>query len=318
MKKIVSLILVGLILAAGADAIAQNSKGKGKGKGKNSKGQTSVYVEGRQKVRESDYATFNKFTNFSTKNDTVYYSTFNYIDLPALTVDPNPEWPDEIRPVMNYLDKVSRASMTLCLLYAINPEITDHAEREELHKKAREEAKASLDAFTTWKGKKGMRNKTQYKVAEIDYRYFKGANFYNEQRGDNIIHVGVLIYLGSKKKSIFSTDTTTHTFPDIRFFPNDATLMESWFPVLDELADYLKNNDRKGVLLSGYADNQGTEAYCTGVSRQRAMEVKKALLMRGIDATRIEIVAKGDEDPIGDNSTYEGRIQNNRVSIKIQ
>ena len=48
------------------------------------------------------------------------------------------------------------------------------------------------------------------------------------------------------------------------------------------------------------------------------MEVKKALLMRGIDASRIEIIAKGDADPIGDNSTYEGRIANNRVNIKIQ
>ena len=123
----------------------------------------------------------------------------------------------------------------------------------------------------------------------------------------------------ARRKAIFAPDTaTTHTFPDIKFFPNDATLLDSWMPVLDELAEYLKDNDRKGVLLTGYADNQGTEAYITGISRQRAMEVKKALLLRGIDATRIEIDAKGDADPIGDNSTYEGRIENNRVSIKIQ
>ena len=48
------------------------------------------------------------------------------------------------------------------------------------------------------------------------------------------------------------------------------------------------------------------------------MEVKKALLQRGIDETRIEVEAKGDADPIGDNNTREGRILNNRVSIKIQ
>lgn len=315
MKKVLSLILIGLLLASGGDAMAQNKKGNKKG-GKKDK--QSMFVEGRQKVRQSDYATFDKFTNFSSKDNNVYYSDFNYTDLPGLTVETNPNWPEEVRPVINYLEKVSRATMTLCALYAINPEITDHAQREQLHKQAREEAKASLDAFNDWKSKKGMRNKTQYKVAEIDYRYFKGANFYNEQRGDDIIHVGVLIYLGSKKNSIFTTDTTAHTFPDIKFFPNDATIVESWAPVLDELADYLKSNDRKGVILNGYSDNQGTEAYITGISRQRAMEVKKALLLRGIDASRIEVVAKGEEDPIGDNSTYEGRIANNRVSIKVQ
>lgn len=312
MKKILSLILIGVLLSGSGDAMAQNKKNK------SSKKQPSMFIEGRQKVRETDYATFNKFTNFSTKDNNIYYSVFDYTDFPALTVDNSPTWPDEIRPVMNYLEKVSRASMTLYALYALNPEITDFGQREQLHQQARGEAKASLDAFSDWMTKKGMRNKTQFKVAEVDYRYFKGANFYNEQRGDDIIHVGVLIYLGSKKNTIFTTDTATHTFPDIKFFPNDATIIESWTPVLDELANYLKDNDRKGVLICGYTDNQGTEAYINGIARQRATEVRKALMLRGIDASRIEVIAKGDADPIGDNSTYEGRIANNRVSIKIQ
>ena len=113
MKKILSLIFIGLLFVSGADAMAQNKKKKG-----SSKKQTSMFVEGRQKVRQTDYATFDKFTNFSTKDNNIYYSSFNYTDFPALTVDPNPAWPDEIRPVMNYLEKVSRASITL---YALLP-----------------------------------------------------------------------------------------------------------------------------------------------------------------------------------------------------
>ena len=314
MKKILSLILIGLLMVGGGDAMAQNKKKKKGGK----KNQPTMFVEGRQKVRESDYATFDKFTSFSTKDNNLYYSSFNYTDIPGLTVNLTPEWPDEIRPVMNYLEMTSRASITLCALYALNPEITDHSQREQLHNQAREEAKASLDAFENWKTMKGMRNKTQYKVAEVDYRYFKGTNFYGEQRNEDIIHVGVIIYLGSKKNNIFTVDTTSRTFPDIKFFPNDASIVESWTPVIDELANYLKDNDRKGVLLTGYTDNQGTEAYIEGISRQRAMEIKKALMMRGIDASRIEVIAQGDADPVGDNSTYEGRVANNRVSIKIQ
>jgi outer membrane protein OmpA-like peptidoglycan-associated protein len=72
------------------------------------------------------------------------------------------------------------------------------------------------------------------------------------------------------------------------------------------------------VLLTGYTDNQGTSAYCTGLARQRATEIKKQLLKRGIAEYKIEIDPKGSADPIGDNSTYEGRIANNRVAIKIQ
>lgn len=305
-------MMAALILFGGSDAMAQSKK-KQKGK----KNQPSVFVEGRQKVRESDYATFDKFTTFSSKSTTIYYSPFDYNELLALTVNSNPEWGEDIRPVMNYLEKVSRATMTMVALYAVNPDISDRTQRLELVEKAKGEAQAALDAFDGWRVKKGMRNKTQYKIAEVDYRYFKGTNYYNEQRGDDIIHVGVLLYFGSKKNPIFVADTTSRTFPDIKFFPNDATIVESWYSTIDELAEYLDANDRKSVLLTGYADNQGTDAYIEGISRQRAVEVKKALLMRGVDASRIEVEVKGDADPIGDNATYEGRIENNRVSIKI-
>lgn len=314
MKKIISLFLAAMILVGGSDALAQNKKKSKKGK----KDQASTFVEGRQKVRESDYATFDKFTTFSSKSTTLYYSPFDYFDFFELCADDNPDWGEDIKPVMNYMVKNTRATMTLCPLFAINPDITDRTQRQELIEKAKNEAQAAIDAFEGWRNRKGMRNKTQYKIAELDYRYFKGTNYYNQQRSDDIIRVGVLLYFGSKKNAIFVPDTaSSHTFPDIKFFPNDATIVESWVPVLDELAEYINANDRKSVLLTGYADNQGTDAYIEGISRQRATEVKKALLLRGVDATRIELEVKGDADPIGDNSTYEGRIENNRVSIKI-
>jgi outer membrane protein OmpA-like peptidoglycan-associated protein len=314
MKKILSLLLLCAVMLC-SSAAAQGSKKNNRNSKKN---KTTEVIEGRQKVRESDYMTFTKYTAFGTKDTKIYYSTFNYTDLPALCAVTNPNWGEDIRPVMNYLQKVSRATMTMTALFAVNPDITDNAQRQELVNQAREEAQACLESFNDWKAKKGMRNKTQYKIAEVDYRYFKGSNYYNEMRGDDIIHVGVLIYLGSKKNSIFTADTVSRSFQDIKFFPNDATLLESWIPMIDELALYLGENDRRGVLLTGYCDNQGTEEYCIGVSRQRAMEVKKALMLRGVEDNRIEISAKGDADPIGDNSTYEGRILNNRVSIKVQ
>ena len=207
MKKIITLILTAVILLGGSDALAQ---GKKKKKGK--KDQQSTIVEGRQKVRETDYATFDKFTTFSSKSSTLYYSPFDYTDFLALTVDDSPEWGDDIKPVMNYMEKTSRATMTLCALYAINPDITDRTQRQELGEKARSEAQAAIDAFEKKKKKKGMRNKTQYKIAEVDYRYFKGTNYYSQQRPDDIIHVGVILYFGSKKNPIFVPDTaTTHT-----------------------------------------------------------------------------------------------------------
>jgi outer membrane protein OmpA-like peptidoglycan-associated protein len=284
---------------------------------KNSKKSNQPYIEGRQKVRESDYKTFDKFTTFSTKDVSRYYTPFNYMRMVNLCRYPNPDW-DQLKPVMNYIEKVSRAPMLMCAIFAVNPEITDADQRKMLVAQGMQEAKQAFDAFDKWRTEKEWRNKIQYQIAEVDYRYFKGANYLNEQQDDQLIHVGMLLYFGSKKKPIFDADTNSRTFADIKFFPNDATIVDSWYPLIDELADYLKENERKGVLLTGYADNQGTAAYCIGLSRQRATEIKKALQMRGVAEERIEIEAKGDADPIGNNDTMEGRVANNRVSIKIQ
>lgn len=309
MKKILCLAAA-LLLLAGTDAVAQAKPRGGK---KNA----SPFIEGRQKVRQDDFDTIWKYTNFNSKDTRIYYLPYDYSVIPAISKKKNVDW-GGLTPVVNYLQRGSRATMTLCAVYAVNPEIEDNAQREALAEKGRNEAKEALDAFEAWKVKKEMRNKLTYQVAEIDYRYFKGTDYLNQQREEPVIHVGFLMYFGSKKKPIFQPDTEARQFDDIRFFPNDATVVESWQSHIDTLAVYLKENERKGVLLTGYADNQGTEAYCIGLSRQRAVEVKKALLMRGVEADRIEVEAKGDADPIGDNSTREGRIQNNRVSIKIQ
>lgn len=309
MKKIALLLMAALMIVGTASAQTQTKK--------NSKKDKQPYIEGRQKVRESDYKTFDKFTTFSTKDVSRYYTPFNYMRMVNLCRYPNPDW-DQLKPVMNYIEKVSRAPMLMCAIFAVNPEITDADQRKMLVAQGMQEAKQAFDAFDKWRTEKEWRNKIQYQIAEVDYRYFKGANYLNEQQDDQLIHVGMLLYFGSKKKPIFDADTNSRTFADIKFFPNDATIVDSWYPLIDELADYLKENERKGVLLTGYADNQGTAAYCIGLSRQRATEIKKALQMRGVAEERIEIEAKGDADPIGDNDTMEGRVANNRVSIKIQ
>lgn len=310
MKKIFGLVMISLLLAGSADAVAQSKPRGGKKK-------ASPFIEGRQKVRQDDYDTIWKYTNFNTKDTRIYYLPYDYALMPAVARQKKADWGD-FTPVVNYLQKMARATATVCAVYAVNPEIEDNAQREALSEQAKVDAMEALDAFEAWKVKKEMRNKLTYQVAEVDYRYFKGTDYYNQKREEPLIHVGLLLYFGSKKRPIFTPDTVSRSFDDIRFFPNDATILESWLPHLDTIASYLKENERKSVILTGYSDNQGTDAYCIGLSRQRATEIKKALMLRGIEKDRIEVEAKGDADPIGDNETREGRIQNNRVSIKIQ
>ncbi len=307
MKKLILLVLVALLVPMAATA--QNSK-KGAKK-------VSPFIEGKQKVRKSDYDSIWKFTTFDAKK--IYFCDFDYSTIPVLTEDRHPEW-GNFTPVMNYLTTVARSPMRICAIFAVNPSVEDDALREQLVEQGREEALEALRCYQAWATDRKLKNKLQLNVAQVDYRYWQGTEFFTtEQPADQLIHVGVLLYFGTKKINMFpSAAEGAKTFKDVKFFPNDATVVESWEPMLDSLATYLLQNERLEVMLRGYSDNTGTEAYNLGLSRQRAVEIKKRLVARGVSEYRIEIEAKGTADPIGDNSTYEGRIANNRVAIVIQ
>jgi len=307
MKKLLLLFAAALLAMPAAEA--QSSR-------KGSR-EVSPFIEGKQKVRKTDYDSIWKFTTFNAK--TIYYCNFDYSTIPALTEERRPEW-GAFTPVMNYLSTVSRTPMRMCALYAVNPTIEDDAQRQQLIEEAKQEALAALQSYQSWATEEEMKTKLQFQVAQVDYRYWQGTEYFTtEQTSDPLIHVGLLLYFGTKKVNLFpSAAEGAKTFNDVKFFPNDATVVESYESMMDSLAAYLMQNERLEVLLRGYSDNTGTEAYNLGLSRQRAVEVKKKLTLRGVPEYRIEIEAKGSADPIGDNSTYEGRIANNRVAIIMQ
>ena len=308
MKKLLLIVLALLFVVPMASAQDKAKKGKK---------EVSPVIEGRQKVRQTDYDSVWKFTTFDNKKK--YYCNFDYTQMVDIVAQKKPEW-GTFKPVMNYLLTVPRAPIRLCAVFAINPNITNEQHRNVLIESAREDAKAAYAIFTDWAQEKDMKNKFSFNVAQIDYRYWKGTDYFlSEPPTDDIIIVGYILFFGTKKVNLFPDATEgAQTFKDIKFFPNDATIVESYMPVIDSLASYLKEHDNYEVLLTGYTDNQGTTAYCTGLARQRATEIKKILMKRGIAEYKIEIDPKGAADPIGDNSTYEGRIANNRVAIKIQ
>ncbi len=307
MKKLTLLILVALL--APMVATAQNTKKGAK--------VVSPFIEGKQKVRKSDYDSIWKFTTFDAKK--IYFCDFDYSTIPALTELRHPDW-GNFTPVMNYLTTVARSPMRICAVFAVNPSVEDDALREQLVEQGREEALEALKTYQAWAAEKKLKNKLQLNVAQVDYRYWQGTEFFTtEQSPDQLIHVGVLLYFGTKKINMFpSAAEGAKSFKDVKFFPNDATVRPSYDVLMDSVAAYLLSNENFEVLLRGYTDNVGTAEYCRGLARQRAVEIKKKLIARGVAEYRIEVESKGSEDPIGDNSTYEGRIANNRASIIIQ
>jgi OOP family OmpA-OmpF porin len=52
------------------------------------------------------------------------------------------------------------------------------------------------------------------------------------------------------------------------------------------------------VTITGYTDRLGTEEYNLALSKRRAESVKMYLMRKGIDGKRLNIVGKGEANPI--------------------
>jgi outer membrane protein OmpA-like peptidoglycan-associated protein len=86
---------------------------------------------------------------------------------------------------------------------------------------------------------------------------------------------------------------------------------------IDQLATSLKNNPQTNILIVGHTDNTGSAAHNMDLSIRRAEAVKAYAIAAGVSAARLTTQGKGDTEPIGDNTTVDGRSQNRRVEIVI-
>jgi outer membrane protein OmpA-like peptidoglycan-associated protein len=103
----------------------------------------------------------------------------------------------------------------------------------------------------------------------------------------------------------------------VRFMPNQPVLLPQSFPVLNKVAEALKESPTLRIEISGHTDNVGAEAQNQTLSQQRAETVKTYLESKGVEAARLVAVGFGATRPIADNNTETGRAQNRRVELRV-
>jgi outer membrane protein OmpA-like peptidoglycan-associated protein/tetratricopeptide (TPR) repeat protein len=86
---------------------------------------------------------------------------------------------------------------------------------------------------------------------------------------------------------------------------------------LNRVFDFMQENPTIGVEISGHTDNTGSPEHNQRLSEQRAQSVVDYLQAKGIDPGRIKAAGYGEEQPVADNGTEEGRALNRRTELKI-
>jgi len=89
-------------------------------------------------------------------------------------------------------------------------------------------------------------------------------------------------------------------------------------PQLKKYADFMKLNTEYDVTIIGHTDSRGSAAFNKTLSTKRAVSVKNDLVSRGVEDSRIKTLGSGEEQPIADNATAEGRAKNRRIEAQLQ
>lgn len=110
---------------------------------------------------------------------------------------------------------------------------------------------------------------------------------------------------------------TLVTFGDVLFALDRAELKPSGMHAVQTLADFLKENPERHVIVEGYTDSTGSEAYNQRLSERRADAVTTALVRMGVDPRRIVSRGYGEQYPVASNDTPTNRALNRRVEVTI-
>jgi OmpA-OmpF porin, OOP family len=102
---------------------------------------------------------------------------------------------------------------------------------------------------------------------------------------------------------------------NILFETGKSAIKDESLPIVDQVYQLLKLDPSLKISIEGHTDNVGDAATNKKLSNDRAKSVMDALITKGIEKERLSSVGWGQEKPVADNRTEQGKAQNRRVEI---
>ena len=101
----------------------------------------------------------------------------------------------------------------------------------------------------------------------------------------------------------------------VNFKTDSAELTEQSLSILDGVSQTLAAHPEIKVMVAGHTDSDGEDAYNKDLSQRRAQSVVNYLSDNGVDRNNMIAKGFGEEQPVADNATSEGKAQNRRVEL---
>jgi OOP family OmpA-OmpF porin len=117
------------------------------------------------------------------------------------------------------------------------------------------------------------------------------------------------------KKVVMKTESVKLA---INFANNSVEVPAAAMSEIKVVADFMQAYPAASVIIEGFTDSIGDADYNKNLSQRRADSVMQALIKDyGVSKTRVSAVGYGQENPIADNNTEQGRRENRRVIAQI-
>ena len=110
---------------------------------------------------------------------------------------------------------------------------------------------------------------------------------------------------------------TWYEFDRVTFETDSATLRPQSREQLANIAAILKAYPTVRIKIGGYTDNSGDAVANVRLSQARAESVMNGLRDMGVTTSRLEAEGYGNQHPVADNATAEGRARNRRVALRV-
>lgn len=104
---------------------------------------------------------------------------------------------------------------------------------------------------------------------------------------------------------------------NIYFAPGSSVLDAASSPLLDSLTDIVVRCPGMTIQVAGHTDSIGGSAANQRLSERRAASVVEYLASKGVERSRMIPVGFGEDMPVADNATGEGRSRNRRIEFGV-
>jgi OmpA-OmpF porin, OOP family len=148
--------------------------------------------------------------------------------------------------------------------------------------------------------------------AFIDSKLPNGVNLHIPSNG---VESKLLAFINDPSKAV--DKDTWFSFDRLEFETDSAKLKPSSREQLSNMAAILKAYPQVDVKIGGYTDNTGNPQHNSELSKARATSTMNEMVSLGVAKSRLAAEGYGEQFPVADNATEEGRQRNRRIDIRV-